>query len=93
MRLPPYPGYLDVSVLQGCIVTVDAVGCQRETAEKTGSKEVDHFLAVKSSQGSPEEDVERRVCFTKAASEWEEEDFGHGWIESHHCFLYQDLHL
>jgi predicted transposase YbfD/YdcC len=85
------PRLLDVLALKGCIVTIDAMGCQRDIAEKIVSKGADYILAVKGNQGSLEEDVERTVRFTKATSEWKEEDFGHGRIESHHCCLYQDL--
>jgi hypothetical protein len=42
-------------VLQGCVVTIDAMGCQREIVEKIVSKQADYLLAVKGNQGSPEE--------------------------------------
>jgi predicted transposase YbfD/YdcC len=38
---------LDVLVLKGCIVTIDAMGCQRDIAEKIISKDADYILAVK----------------------------------------------
>jgi hypothetical protein len=38
----------------------------------------------------PEEDIERTVRSTKPDSDWREDDFGHGRIESRHCFLYKD---
>jgi predicted transposase YbfD/YdcC len=82
---------LDVLALKGCIVTIDAMGCQRNIVEKIVFKEADYLLALKSNQGNLEEDAERTARFTKATSEWKEEDFGHGRIESRHCFIYQDL--
>ncbi|MDR1115273.1 MAG: ISAs1 family transposase [Tannerella sp.] len=85
------PKLLDVLALKGCIVTIDAMGCQRDIAEKIVSREADYILAVKGNQGSLEEDAERTARFTKATLEWKEEDFGHGRIESRHCFLYRDL--
>jgi predicted transposase YbfD/YdcC len=54
---------LDVSVLQDCAVTIDAMGCQWDIAEKIVSKQADCLLAVKGSQASPEEDVERTVRY------------------------------
>ena len=32
MRSPPFPGLLELLALRGCIVTIDAMGCQREVA-------------------------------------------------------------
>jgi predicted transposase YbfD/YdcC len=38
-----------------------------------------------------EENAGQTVRFTKAESEWTEEDFGHGRIESRKCSVYRDL--
>ena len=85
------PKLLDVLVLKGCFVTIDAMGCQREIAEKIISKEADYILAVKGNQGILEENIEDTVRFAKVDSQWKEDDFGHGRIETRHCFLYRDL--
>ncbi|GHS97782.1 putative transposase YncI [Bacteroidia bacterium] len=85
------PKLLEVLVLKGCLVTIDAMGCQRDIAGKIIEKEADYLLAVKGNQGCLEEDAERTVRFTKPASEWVEEDFGHGRIEQRKCTLYNDL--
>jgi predicted transposase YbfD/YdcC len=45
----------------------------------------DYLLSVKGNQGCLEEDAERTIRFTKPASEWVEEDFGHGRIEQRKC--------
>ena len=85
------PKLLNVLALKGCLVTIDAMGCQRDIAAKIIEKEADYLLAVKGNQGSLEEDVERTVRFVKPASEWIEDDFGHGRIEQRKCTLYNDL--
>jgi len=85
------PKLLEVLVLKGCIVTIDAMGCQRDIAEKIISKEADYILSVKGNQGRLEQNMEDTVRFTEADSQWKEEDFGHGRIESRHCYLYKDL--
>jgi len=41
---------LDVLVLKGCIVTMDALGCQTEIAEKIVAQGGDYVLAVKDNQ-------------------------------------------
>ena len=85
------PKLLNVLVLKGCIVTIDAMGCQREIAAQIISKEADYILAVKGNQGCLEEDIERSIRFVKPAGEWKEDDFGHGRIESRVCTVYDDL--
>jgi predicted transposase YbfD/YdcC len=40
------PKLLDVLVLKGCIVTIDAMGCQREIAEKIMFKKTLKILFV-----------------------------------------------
>jgi predicted transposase YbfD/YdcC len=44
------PALLDLLDIKGCIVTIDAMGCQEKIAEKIVSKEADYVLAVKDNQ-------------------------------------------
>jgi predicted transposase YbfD/YdcC len=85
------PKLLDVLTIQGCIVTIDAMGCQREIAEKIIDRGADYILAVKGNQGCLEADVECTVRFVKPESEWVEDDCGHGRIECRKCSIYDDL--
>jgi len=45
------PQLLDVLELKGCIVTIDAMGCQTAIAEKIIQKKADYVLALKGNQG------------------------------------------
>ena len=45
------PQLLDLLDLQGCIVTIDAMGCQREIAQQIVDGGADYLLAVKENQG------------------------------------------
>lgn len=85
------PALLDLLVMKGCFVTIDAMGCQKEIAKKIVKKEADYILALKGNQGSLKEDAERTLRFTKPCDEWIEEDVGHGRIETRKCSLYTDL--
>jgi predicted transposase YbfD/YdcC len=85
------PKLLNVLALKGSLVTIDAMGCQRDIAGKIIEKEADYLLAVKGNQGCLEEDAERTVQFARPVSEWIEDDFGHGRIERRKCTLYNDL--
>jgi predicted transposase YbfD/YdcC len=52
--LPALLALLDV---QGCIVTIDAMGCQTEIARQVVAQGGDYVLAVKGNQGALSEDV------------------------------------
>jgi predicted transposase YbfD/YdcC len=84
---------LNVLMLKGCLVTIDATGCQREIAAKTVEREADCILAVRGNRGTLEENVKDTARFIKSASEWREEDFGHGRIDTRRCSVYRDLSL
>jgi predicted transposase YbfD/YdcC len=85
------PKLLNVLLLKGCLVTIDAMGCQRDIAAKIIEKEADYLLSVKGNQGCLEEDAEQIIRFARPVSEWIDDDFGHGRIEQRKCTLYHDL--
>lgn len=60
------PALLDMMAIEGAIVTIDAMGCQREIAEKIVDKKADYVLALKGNQGSLRDDVELFVAEQKA---------------------------
>jgi hypothetical protein len=52
------PRLLDMLTIKGAVVTIDAMGCQREIAAKIIEKEADYVLALKGNQGTLRDDVE-----------------------------------
>ena len=52
------PELLDLLTVKGAIVTIDAMGCQKEIAAKIIDKGADYLLALKGNQGSLRDDVE-----------------------------------
>lgn len=46
------PALLDILEIKGCIVTIDAIGCQTKIAEEIIEKQADYVLAVKENQGT-----------------------------------------
>jgi len=54
--IPQLLGALEVA---GCIVTIDAMGCQTDIAEKIIEREAEYVLALKENQGHLYADVER----------------------------------
>jgi predicted transposase YbfD/YdcC len=52
------PKLLKMLAIEGAIVTIDAIGCQREIAKVIREKKADYVLALKGNRGSLREDVE-----------------------------------
>src|SRR3954467_259080 len=60
------PKLLDMLAIEGAIVTIDAMGCQREIAKTIIDQKADYVLALKGNQGSLREDVEVFAAEQKA---------------------------
>jgi predicted transposase YbfD/YdcC len=58
------PKLLKVLALEGCIVTIDAMGCQKAIAKQIIEQDGDYLLALKGNQGNLSEAVE--AIFDKA---------------------------
>ena len=80
--------------LQGCIVTIDAMGCQREIAQQIVDGGADYVLAVKENQGQLYEGI--RDLFEGAAAlgfDGVPYDYahtvnkGHGRVERRECWV------
>ncbi|MSP04178.1 MAG: ISAs1 family transposase [Acetobacteraceae bacterium] len=57
---------LDMMSAEGAVVTIDAMGCQRNIATKIIEKKADYILALKGNQGTLRENVEVFVDEHKA---------------------------
>jgi predicted transposase YbfD/YdcC len=53
------PKLIDVLDLAGCIVTIDAIGCQQEIVKKIVKKQADYVIAVKKNQPNLYKQVEQ----------------------------------
>src|SRR5271156_5259916 len=60
------PKLLDMLAIEGAIVTIDAMGCQRHIAQKIVDKKADYVLALKGNQGTLRDDVELFATEQKA---------------------------
>ncbi len=87
------PALLEVLELKGCIVTIDAMGCQKTIASAIVDKQADYILALKGNQGELHEDVKESFRFMKSNSMSEETDLGHGRIEKRVCSVINDLSM
>jgi predicted transposase YbfD/YdcC len=92
------PRLLEMLSIEGAIVTIDAMGCQRDIAQKILGKKADYVLALKGNQGSLCEDVEVFVAEQKAkgfkdttVSRHETVDGDHGRIETRTTTVIHDV--
>jgi len=87
------PELLEVLDIAGCIVTVDAIACQREIAEKIVDRKADYVLALKANQGNLFREVADLFAYAEEIGFRDvEHDFhqtvdkGHGRIEIRRCW-------
>lgn len=92
------PKLLDVVDIAGTIVTIDAMGCQTDIADKIVKKDADYILALKGNQQSLADEVEN--YFEQAdAINFEgvecdaigSKEEGHGRIEKREIYVTEDI--
>jgi predicted transposase YbfD/YdcC len=57
MKFTAIPELLKLLELKGCIVTIDAMGCQKEIAERIIDQGGDYVARLKGNQGQLHEEV------------------------------------
>lgn len=92
------PKLLAMLAIEGAIVTIDAMGCQRDIARQILDQKADYVLALKGNQGSLREDVELFAAEQKAngfkdteISRAETVDGDHGRIETRTTTVIHDI--
>jgi predicted transposase YbfD/YdcC len=92
------PQLLDLLQLNGALVTIDAIGCQKEIARKIVEGGGDYVLTVKGNQETLRDDIEAAVL--KAINEgtkgkdytcYETQNKGHGRQEKRHYTILTNL--
>jgi len=87
------PKLLDALLLEGCIITIDAMGCQKNIAKKIVTKKADYILSVKENQKDLYEDIQDSFRILTTSDYFEDLDYGHGRIETRKCTIITDLSL
>lgn len=89
------PEPLEILNIRGCLVTIDAMGCQKAIAKKILDKEADYLLAVKSNQGRLEAAFDNYFKLEMLQSDegdtYSTKEQGHGRIETRLCLVNDDL--
>src|SRR5271165_4756461 len=92
------PALLDLLAIEGAVVTIDAMGCQREIAQTIIDKKADYILGLKGNQGALRNDVEvfaneqKAVGFANTSvSRDTTVDGDHGRIETRTVTVFHDI--
>ena len=84
------PELLSMLEIAGCIITIDAMGTQKEIAQQIRAHQADYVLALKSNQGELYEEVKatfEHLINTRFCQQDQQWDKGHGRIESRKCYV------
>lgn len=97
-EIPTVPLLLELLDINGCIVTADAISCQREIAKKIIAGKGDYVLSLKENQPMLHEYAKTYFEDALAHPQWYPEmtsyetvDKGHGRIEKRTYYLSSDL--
>lgn len=90
------PQLLEALDLKDCIVTIDAIGCQRDIAQQIVDQEGDYVLSLKGNQGQLHKDVAEmfdyfaEIAFQEIAHDYHKTvNKGHGRLEVRECWVFE----
>jgi predicted transposase YbfD/YdcC len=91
------PALLRLLCVSGCIVTIDAMGCQKDIAQTIRDEKADYLLRLKDNQGNLLQDVEDwfayadQIDFQDMQHDYHQTiNKGHGRIEIRRCWAVAD---
>ena len=87
------PELLKLLELKGCIVTIDAMGCQKNIAAAIIEQGADYILALKGNQGNLLEQTQDSFRFLPIEDVSVEVDADHGRVETRTCSVISDLSM
>lgn len=79
------PRLLELLTIKGCIITIDAMGCQQDIAKTIIDQEADYILAVKENQKQLYQDIQDEFRFGKNIECDINQGLDHGRIETRKC--------
>lgn len=93
------PELLKILNLEGCIVTIDAMGCQTEIVEEIINQGADYVISLKGNQGNLHEDIKdyldwaERIKFKEIKYDYFETGLekDHGRIEQRRCWVTEEI--
>lgn len=85
------PQLLEILSIKGCIITADALNCQKAIAEKIVEKDADYILAIKGNHPILEAQIIQSFQLETPTTAFISNDKDHGRIEKRTCQVLTDL--
>jgi len=85
------PELLKKIFIKGSVVTIDAMGCQKNIVADIIDKKADYIIAVKGNQKSLETAIKDTVLLEKPDDISIQENLGHGRVEKRICTIYRNV--
>ena len=92
------PELLKILDLEGCVVTIDAIGCQKEIVKEIVAKEADYVISLKGNQGTLHREVKdyldwaERIKFKDITFDYFQTlEKNHGRIEERRCWVTEEI--
>jgi len=92
------PEILDMLDVEGCIITMDAMGCQKKIVKEIAEKKADYVISLKGNQGATKEEVEDlyKGCLELGFGDikydyYETMEKSHGRIERRKYYITENL--
>jgi len=85
------PELIKKIVVKDTVLTIDAMGCQRQIVNEIINQQADYIIAVKGNQKSLEEAIKDTISLEKPDDISISEDIGHGRVEKRICSIYRNL--
>lgn len=85
------PKLIKEIVVKGSVLTIDAMGCQKQIVSEIVNQQADYIIAVKGNQKSLQEAIKDTVSLEKPDDISIDEDLGHGRVEKRTCSVYRNL--
>jgi len=92
------PELLKILDFEGCVVTIDAIGCQKETVKQIIERGADYVISLKGNQGNSHQRIKdyldwaQRIGFKEIKYDYRatlEKD--HGRIEERRCWVTEEI--
>ena len=87
------PQLLELLIIKDTVITIDAMGCQKDIAKQIIDKEADYVLMVKGNQKHLMQQIEATFKGIIVNQSSKKHDMGHGRIEMRLCETTEDLSL
>jgi len=84
---------LEILDIKGSIISIDAIGCQKEIVQIIIDKKADYILAVKDNQEQLREDITGSFALLKSESADEQTEKNSGRVESRKCDVITNLKM